>query len=165
MSSQSMAAAAPLILTVGIPGSGKSTWAENLAVQKAVEKKHYQIISTDLIRAQLYGDAAVQGEWIEIRRSLINQLKFARQSIDGGRTAAVIYDATNAVRRQRREFIRMARSCRYCPLIAAWMDTIFCFLPNLRATVPDAISRSPIIACDGIICSWHIKTLRERVSD
>lgn len=118
-----MSVSAPLILTVGIPGSGKSTWAKSLAVQKAAQKKHYQIISTDGIRAQLYGNEAIQGEWMEIRRSLIHQLKAARQSIDQGRTTAVIYDATNAVRRQRREFIQLARSCRYTLLIAAWIDT------------------------------------------
>lgn len=118
-----MSASAPLILTVGIPGSGKSTWAEQLAAQKATEKNHYQIISTDRIRAELYGDEAIQGEWTDIRRSLINQLKAARQSIDRGHTAAVIYDATNAARRQRREFIQLAQACRYTPLIAAWIDT------------------------------------------
>lgn len=123
MGFQSMSASAPLILTVGIPGSGKSTWAEQLAAQKAAEKKYYHIISTDRIRADLYGDEAIQGEWIDIWRSLVNQLKAARQSIDQGRTAAVIYDATNAVRRQRRDFIQTAQGCGYAPLIAAWIDT------------------------------------------
>ncbi|MGB3766846.1 MAG: AAA family ATPase [Phormidesmis sp.] len=118
-----MSVLAPLILTVGIPGSGKSTWAEQLAAQKVIEDKHYLIISTDGIRAQLYGDAAIQGEWTDIRRSLTHQLKAARHSIDQGCTAAVIYDATNAARRQRREFIRLARRCRYTLLVAAWIDT------------------------------------------
>ena len=118
-----MATSAPLILTVGIPGSGKSTWAQALAAQKAAKREHYQIISTDCNRAQLYGDEAIQGEWMEIRSTLIDSLKSARQSMLQGQTAAVIYDATNAVRRQRREFVQMARQCDYAPLIAAWIDT------------------------------------------
>ena len=118
-----MATSAPLILTVGIPGSGKSTWARNLAAQKADQNQHYLIISTDRIRAELYGDESIQGEWMEIRRSLISQLKSARQAIAQGHTAAVIYDATNAARRQRREFVQIARDSGYGPLIAAWIDT------------------------------------------
>ena len=118
-----MAVSAPLILTVGIPGSGKSTWAAALVAQKALQQERYQIISTDSIRAQLYGDEAIQGEWMEIRSALIHQLASAYQSILQRQTTAVIYDATNAVRRQRREFIQLARQCGYAPLTAAWIDT------------------------------------------
>lgn len=114
-----MAIQAPLILTVGIPGSGKSTWAKQLAIQKP----GYQLISTDSIRAQLYGDEAVQGNWMEIQRSLLTQLKTTRQSIAQGHLIAVIYDATNARRRHRREFIQLARDCGYAPIVAAWIDT------------------------------------------
>lgn len=117
-----MSTPAPLILTVGIPGSGKSTWAKSLAEQKAAQGKQYQIISTDRIRAELYGEESIQGEWMEIRARLIDRLKSARQSIAKGQTNAVIYDATNAARRQRREFIQTARACGYTPLIAAWID-------------------------------------------
>ena len=114
-----MSLPAPLILTVGIPGSGKSTWAQNLIAQKP----GYHLISTDSIRAQLYGDEAIQGEWLEIWRTLKASLTAARQSIAQGKTTAVIYDATNARRRQRREFIQLARAYHYDPIIAAWIDT------------------------------------------
>ena len=141
-----MATSAPLILTVGIPGSGKSTWAKALATQKAAQKERYQIISTDCIRARLYGDEAVQGEWMEIRSMLIDLLKSARQSILQEQTAAVIYDATNAVRRQRREFVQIARQCGYAPLIAAWIDTplAVCLRRNAarsRQVPPDIIEK------------------------
>lgn len=137
-----MAPSAPLILTVGIPGSGKSTWAQNLIA----EKPNYQIISTDSIRAQLYGDEAIQGEWMEIHRAIVQALKLARQSMSQGHTAAVIYDATNAKRRQRREFIQLARSCHYHPLIAAWIDTplAVCLQRNAarsRRVPPDIIEK------------------------
>ena len=118
-----MVASAPLILTVGIPGSGKSTWAKKLAAQKAAQDQHYLIISTDCIRRELYGDEAIQGEWIDVQKSLVSQLKSARQSIAQGHTSAVIYDATNAARRQRREFVQIARDCGYAPVIAAVIDT------------------------------------------
>ena len=118
-----MVASAPLILTVGIPGSGKSTWAKKLAAQKAAQDRRYLIISTDCIRRELYGDEAIQGEWIDVQKSLVSQLKSARQSIAQGHTSAVIYDATNAARRQRREFVQIARDCGYAPVIAAVIDT------------------------------------------
>ena len=137
-----MTTSAPLILTIGIPGSGKSTWAQNLADKKP----GYRIISTDSIRAQLYGNEAIQGEWMEIRHVLVKTLKSARQSIAQGNTAAVIYDATNAKRRQRREFIQLARSCGYHPLIAAWIDTplAVCLQRNAgrsRQVPPDIIEK------------------------
>ena len=44
---------------VGAPGSGKSTYAARIA-----KRENAVIISGDQIRAELYGDANIQGEWM-----------------------------------------------------------------------------------------------------
>jgi len=46
---------------VGAPGAGKSTYAEKLA-----KTENAVIISGDNIRAELYGDSEIQGNWAEI---------------------------------------------------------------------------------------------------
>ncbi len=51
------------------------------------------VLSTDAIRAELYGDAAVQGPWNEIRAVLLQRLNAAAQA-----GTPVIIDATHARR-------------------------------------------------------------------
>ena len=55
---------------VGAPGSGKSTAARKLA-------KDYNavIVCGDEIRRELYGDAANQGNWVEIHDKIVEQLE------------------------------------------------------------------------------------------
>jgi predicted kinase/predicted DNA-binding transcriptional regulator YafY len=73
---------------IGPPGSGKSTFAAQLAQLGDVK-----IVSTDQIRATLYGDASIQGEWSRIEQEVLSQIKSAIASHQ-----SVIYDATNAQR-------------------------------------------------------------------
>jgi dephospho-CoA kinase len=49
---------------IGVPGSGKSTFSAEFA-----KLGNYRIVSTDAIRASLYGDATIQGEWVEVETS------------------------------------------------------------------------------------------------
>jgi predicted kinase len=73
---------------IGVPGSGKSTFAAKLA-----QLGNYHIISTDAIREKLYGDAAIQGTWEEVEANVISAvLTTITEGIN------VIYDATNAKR-------------------------------------------------------------------
>ncbi len=97
----------PLIshVLIGAPGSGKSTLAIALAKQG-----NYQIVSTDQVRAKLFGDAAIQGDWSLIQAEVLSQIREAicadservasltqqRFAIASGQS--VIYDATNAKR-------------------------------------------------------------------
>lgn len=46
-----------VFITVGIPGSGKSTWAEGFA-----EAHGCRVHSSDAIRERLYGDASIVGD-------------------------------------------------------------------------------------------------------
>ncbi len=76
-------------ILIGCPSSGKSTLAR--AVQKANPK--YRIVSTDAIRADLFGDATLQGNWSKVEAEVFSQIK---THLSAG--YPVIYDATNAKR-------------------------------------------------------------------
>ncbi len=73
-------------LLVGLPSSGKSTFAQQLNQQIP----NSVIISTDAIRFRLYGDESIQGNWGQIEEAVIEQIRLA---ITYEQT--VIYDATN----------------------------------------------------------------------
>ena len=139
---------APLIMLIGLPGSGKSTWAEQFVYgqpnheqpnheqpdykqpdykqpshrQPDCKHPNYKLIATDKIRYQLYGDEAVQGEWLQIWHVVMAQLKAARAAIAADILTGVIYDATNARRRHRREFIQAASTCGYDAIHALWFN-------------------------------------------
>lgn len=87
-------------LLIGPPGSGKSTFAQQLA-----PLANYQIVSTDQIREQLYGDASIQGNWPEIEHQILQQI---RSSI--ALNQPVIYDATNAKRAWRMSLLMQLNS-------------------------------------------------------
>lgn len=81
-----------LILLVGIPGSGKTTYA-----QKYIEEYSNTVyLSSDLIRKELWGDEAIQGDNNEVF-SLMQ--KRAIEALNNGRD--VVYDATNITRKDR----------------------------------------------------------------
>ena len=99
-----------LYVMVGYPGSGKSTYAQQLA-----QKVGADIVSTDAIRKELYGDESIQGQWPEIEERLHQRMG---DTLKGGRS--VIMDATNLSPRNR-EFIK--RYNQDYPVIAHVMDT------------------------------------------
>jgi predicted kinase len=82
---------------IGLPGSGKSTFANILA-----EKVGGIVVSTDKIRGQLCGDEAVQGSWSEIEAEALRQIEAA---VAGQQP--VIYDATNVNAEWRTAFFRL----------------------------------------------------------
>ena len=103
-----------LILLIGLPGSGKSTLARQLAAQWP----GYQLISTDAIRARLFGDAAIQGEWLLVWRQIRQQFQKAVAT-----APAAIYDATNAKRCHRRQAIALARDTGFTHSTGIWLRT------------------------------------------
>lgn len=92
---------------IGIPGSGKSTFAAELA-----KLGNYRIVSTDEIRHQLYGDAKIQGEWSEVEKAAISQIVGALAQLTEGiaQGNSVIYDATNAKRVWRMDLLMKLNS-------------------------------------------------------
>lgn len=86
-----------LILLVGIPGSGKSTYARNYISDCPKSAIH---LSSDSLRAELYGDESIQGNPTEVF-SLMQ--KKAVEALNEGKD--VIYDATNITRKDRASII------------------------------------------------------------
>ena len=137
-----MSQAVPLLVMIGLPGSGKSTWADHFVAQNP----GYRLVATDDVRAQIYGDAAVQGEWLVIWREVFQRLQDSYRVIAQGKAAGVVYDATNVRRRHRREFTQAVRGLGYQPLIGVWIDTplVTCLARNAgrsRQVPPEVIEK------------------------
>ncbi len=128
-----------LILLIGLPGSGKSSLAEQLVAQSPGSA----IISTDAIRAQLFGDEGIQGPWLLVWKQVQHQFSQAVEQINLGQIPRAIYDATNAARRQRREAIALARATGFTKIIGIWVDTPLqlCLERNRRRDhqIPEAV--------------------------
>jgi putative nucleotidyltransferase with HDIG domain len=92
-----------LILLVGIPGSGKTTYAKNYIEQNS-DTIH---LSSDAIRKELYGDEAIQGNPGDVFALM---QKRAVEALNEGYD--VIYDATNIARKDRASIISV------CPKFA-----------------------------------------------
>ncbi|HEY9623740.1 MAG TPA: AAA family ATPase [Crinalium sp.] len=107
-----------LLILIGLPGSGKSTLATHLSTANPARL----LISTDTIRAKLFGDEATQGPWPLIWAELQQQFQTTAVQILHGAAQDAIYDATNVVRKQRRQVMALARSCGFKNLAGVWLD-------------------------------------------
>ena len=96
------------IMLIGLPGSGKSTYAEKLAAVDKVTK----YISSDKIRGELYGDESIQGDPNKVFQLMQRRVKqYLSEGYD------VIYDATNVTRKNRKGIIHEVK--KYCDSIEA----------------------------------------------
>jgi predicted kinase len=97
-----------IVLAVGLPGSGKSTW---------FQQNEANPISSDAIRRQLIddeGNQTVNARVFEIARLLLRHRLELRRPV-------TFIDATNLTRKDRKPFIEIAR--RYgCAIEALWFD-------------------------------------------
>lgn len=80
-------------MLVGISGSGKSTYAHYM---KNTFLEPVEIVSSDSIREELYGDESIQGDANKVFRIMLARTK---QYLGEGKS--VIYDATNLSDRRR----------------------------------------------------------------
>ena len=84
------------IMLIGLPGSGKSTWAE----KHMINNSDTVLISSDNIRKELFGDENSQEDnnrvFYEMEVRTLNHLNNG---------VNVIYDATNVVRKRRKAFL------------------------------------------------------------
>lgn len=109
------------IMLVGIPGSGKSTYAQDF-------KRFYDcsIISSDAIREEIFGDATIQNN-----PDIIFKIMKERtlESLDKG--VDVIYDATNISRKYRLQILRdiPAYVSKQCHII--WAPIEVCKARNI----------------------------------
>ncbi|MEM9772674.1 MAG: AAA family ATPase, partial [Cyanobacteria bacterium P01_D01_bin.73] len=131
----------PLTILIGIPGCGKST----IARQWQHRELGRVVVSTDQIRAKVFGDAATQGPWPEIWREVARQWQRAIAQIKTGQRRAVLYDATHANRRDRRRAIHFARQLGFTTIDGYWLDVPLeiCLARNVRRSrrVPEAVIR------------------------
>ena len=88
------------VVVVGVPGSGKTTWANEYAAST-----NGIVVSSDDVRVDLWGDASIQKEqnkvFAEVHRRVIEGLKAKK---------TVIMDATNLHAKWRKALIRDMRS-------------------------------------------------------
>jgi predicted kinase len=108
----------PLLLMVGLPGSGKSTWVAQFL------KTHpdYRSVSTDDCRERIYGDASAQGDWRQVWACVQAEWQQGLGAIAQGTLTGLIYDATNARRRYRGEAITAARQWGFSAIVLVWID-------------------------------------------
>lgn len=84
------------MMLVGLPGSGKSTWARKMAEQDNTIK----ICSSDEIRREIFGDVNNQDNNTEVFTILHQRIKqYLREGYN------VIYDATNIIMKRRMAFL------------------------------------------------------------
>jgi predicted kinase len=116
-----------IIVLVGLPGSGKSTWAR---------KQDLPVLSSDAMRLMLADDVTDQS----IHRRVFAALRYLlRQRLAIGRPVTCI-DATHTTVRERRQWIQIARKYG-CRIEAVFFDVppVVCKQRNVNRdrTVPD----------------------------
>lgn len=96
---------ATLYTMVGLPGAGKSTFAEM--------HKECVVVSSDAIRAEMYGDANIQGDGAKVFAELHRRV---RKALAQGQD--VIYDATNVGRKTRKNIINSFDAKHVCVYVS-----------------------------------------------
>ena len=96
---------ATLYTMVGLPGAGKSTFAEM--------HKECVVVSSDAIRAEMYGDANIQGDGKKVFAELHRRV---RKALAQGKD--VIYDATNVERKTRKNIINSFDAQHVCVYVS-----------------------------------------------
>lgn len=101
-----------LLLTIGLPGSGKSALIHKLGLPRP----DVAVIAPDRIRWELFGvtfDPAVEPDvWTVVRAAVRGNLRRGR---------SVVLDATNLTRAQRSGWLRMARRYGH-PVVGVYFD-------------------------------------------
>lgn len=109
------------IMLVGVPGSGKSTFAKDLVNTKT------KYLSSDAIRGELYGDENCQNDPSKVF-SLMHQrtLEALREGYD------VVYDATNITRKNRKTILEQLPVYVKKECIIVWAPIDVCIERDLN---------------------------------
>ena len=126
-----------IIVLVGLPGSGKSTWAR---------KQDLPVLSSDAMRLMLADDVTDQS----IHRRVFAALRYLlRQRIAIGRPVTCI-DATHTTVRERRQWIQIARKYG-CRIEAVFFD------------VPPEVCKQRNVNRDRTVPDWVIDLMAARL--
>jgi predicted kinase len=128
-------------LLIGAPGSGKTTLAKQLApLLRGPHGDPGLVLSTDVIREELFGDAAIQGPWDEIRAVLVARLQ---EAVASG--IPVIIDATHARRPWRLLYTQVLQLPQPVEWIGWWLttpiNTCLEWAQQRQRPVPEAVIR------------------------
>ena len=112
-----------LILLVGPPGSGKTNYAEEY-IRNNTNTIH---LSSDNIRAELWGDAAIQGDNNEVFSLMQTR---AIDSLNNGQS--VVYDATNMTRKDRAYIINLCPKFVKIEAHVVWAPVELCVMRDTK---------------------------------
>ena len=92
------------VMLIGIPGSGKSTWARQYvnAMKQKYPWRDFVIMSSDEIRKELWGTDTDQRDPASVFRLLNDRTFHALAS-----HKSVVYDATNCTKRDRKSILEL----------------------------------------------------------
>lgn len=114
-----------IIVMCGLPGSGKSTLAESIIVTENNEEHKPIIHSSDVLRKELFGDEAIQGDnnklFIELNRRIKLDLIAGKD---------VVYDATNISKKFRIQFLNELKNISCTPICLCMMTSYETCLNN-----------------------------------
>lgn len=112
-----------MIMLVGLPGSGKSTWAKQRSNQL-----HYEIFSSDAVRKELYGNESDQRDPQKVFQILHKRIRDAL--LEG---TDCIYDATNLSSKTRRNFLQYISDVECFKMAyVIWSDFNMCLVRNKK---------------------------------
>lgn len=105
-----------LIMMCGIPASGKSTVAYDLA--KRLEEQKSIIVSMDSIREEWFGTRKCQDRGDEVYAQSVEDALWAFENFN-----VVIYDATNRTKKARKQLVKDIRKYYDCIIYCVYMNT------------------------------------------
>jgi len=120
-------------MLVGLPGSGKSTYAKDLT-------KWYVWLSSDAIRKELYGDESIQGDNDKVFKILHQRL---HQALLEGKN--VVYDATNISRKKRMSILSQE------PLLKNYFKEAIVFATSIEICIERQLTRKRQVPTDIIM--------------
>lgn len=127
---------ANFIMMVGISGSGKSSYAQEIP--------YTEVVSSDAVRAELYGDESIQGDPRKVFNIVHSRVKALLREDKN-----VVYDATNLNAKRRAAFLRSLKNegikCRkWCYVVMTpWQICVARRSQGMgvRETPPDVVAR------------------------
>jgi uncharacterized protein len=129
------------IVTIGLPGSGKSSISKPFA-----EKNGYVYISSDEARLEITGNSYDKPRemevWDEIKRRI-------RENLEAGRT--VLLDSTLTNEKARPQILELARECGVQKIQGLYID------------IPEEISKERNAGRENVVPEEHIDRMKERL--